>query len=315
MTTVGQARSEDTLPKRLAARFELTRHVSDGWLTRTWEVIEKTTGERRALKLLHPHLSSNTTRTGRTARVLEAYRASVAVRHSAFASAFDLGPIAVEGGVSAFLLTEFIEGDSLKTLVSENTLSIAATAQVLLQLVEALDEASPHGPHLGLCPRNIFIQTAPTARVRVTDHGLLLALHRDVPALAIECPERSAWLSPEQLSGRHSGAQTDMWSIGSLLRFAITGMNPATPLEPNTLPKSVKRLVDWLTHPDPDCRPDGFQILRKQLEVLVASDETHTPTLRLGPDSRARTEKLNPNLVWGALAVMATAIAVFALSS
>lgn len=272
-----------TLPASLADRFAVVETRKADWLCDNW--IVESDGKRVRLAVLRAELASASARIGRTALILQAWRASAALRHEAFMPVLDLGTVSTQGAVTAWATTEDLAAPTLTQLIDDRPLGPAVAASLLIQVVDALEAASPYGPHLGLAPHNLIVQLDPVLRVRLAGHGTLAALHRDIPGFAMHDSSRAAWLAPEQLSGRHSGAQTDMWQLGGLLRYALTGVTPSDPIEPRALTPSALALVRWLMHPDPLSRPDHYGVVREQFEALalgpVGEPPQVTPTLQL----------------------------------
>lgn len=306
-----------TLPFALAKRFPTAAPTGADWLSTRWHVEEG--GKRLLLRVLRPELVSASSRTGHAARALVAWRAQLALRHPAFPAVHDLGAAALGEGVAAWVLTDRTEATSLRALVAERPLAPPIAANLLAQVVRALEEASPHGPHLGLTPDTVGVEIEPVLGVRLPDHGLLAAFAREAPTVALADGGRSAWFAPEQLSGRASGAQTDLWQVGALLRYALTGCNPAEYVDESELGAPASALVCWLMAADPLDRPDDYASVIARLEVLaagVAGEPTPSePTLRLSGKARAPVAPTPP--VWlefaAPLAAAAFALAAFAL--
>lgn len=288
----------EELPPILARRFEVVARRRAGWLCNSF-IVRDSTGGEHLLRILKPEVCSLSARRGRTGAVLQAWRAALALRHPGVATVRDVGAVAHEDVIGAWQLVELIQAPSLRSVIEESVMTTASAADLLVQVVDILDQCSPHGSHLGLSPCNVFIETQPSVRVRLSDYGTLGPLRRDVTTLALSDPERSAWLAPEQLSGRHSGAQTDMWQIGALFRYALTGASPSRAANHERLDKGARTLIRWLMHPDPLSRPDDFQSVRAQLEAVAAGSERdatpQAPTLNL---RRPRVVKPEPLPVW-----------------
>jgi eukaryotic-like serine/threonine-protein kinase len=137
-----------------------------------------------------------------------------------------------------FIVTEFIEGQTLRRRIMDGPMPLTEALDVAIQLASALDAAHSAGIiHRDVKPENIMLR--PDGLVKVLDFGLAKLI--DVPASTFDTNYPGAslrtthpgmligtahYMSPEQARGREVDAQTDVWSLGVVIYEMVTGRAP-----------------------------------------------------------------------------------------
>ncbi len=119
-----------------------------------------------------------------------------------------------------YVATEQVEGAAtLEELVArDGPLSLERAKAIVLQVGEALTEAQKVGViHRDVAPRNILV--APNDQVKVSDFGLAEAVTDRV----FGAP---GFLSPEQAEGKPVDQRSNIYSLGAVYYFALTGKAP-----------------------------------------------------------------------------------------
>jgi eukaryotic-like serine/threonine-protein kinase len=136
-----------------------------------------------------------------------------------------------------YVVTEFIEGETLAQILSGPRKSINDVLEIAIQISSALAAAHDRGIiHRDIKPQNIIVR--PDGYVKVLDFGLAKLL-RDAPAdltAAATTPMvdtqpglvvgTAQYMSPEQARGVALDARTDLFSLGVVLYEMLTGVHP-----------------------------------------------------------------------------------------
>jgi serine/threonine-protein kinase len=122
-------------------------------------------------------------------------------------------------GDQVYVATEVIGGRTLEELVTaEGPLPLERAAGIVLQIGEALTEAQKVGViHRDVAPRNVHVIAGD--KVKVTEFGLAEAVNDKV----FGAP---AYLSPEQVEARPVDQRSNIYSLGAVFYYALTGHPP-----------------------------------------------------------------------------------------
>ena len=162
-------------------------------------------------------------------RFYQEARAASAINHPNILVVHDFGE--VDG--RPFMVTEFVEGETLRRRLSTGALPIRQAVDIALQVTGAL--AAAHARriiHRDIKPENVMIR--PDGYAKVLDFGLakLTAIDPDLAATSAFQTRAGivmgtpAYMSPEQARGGEIDPRTDVWSIGVVLYEMGAGRAP-----------------------------------------------------------------------------------------
>ena len=175
---------------------------------------------------------------------------------------------------TVFIVMEFLEGESLKSLLErKGALPFNRAVNFLLQICSGLAYAHQQGVvHLDVKPANIFIM--PNDQVKIVDFGLACA-PGDEDMWLKGTPK---YMSPEQIEGDPVDERTDIYSLGITTYEMFTGQRPYPEDDVNKL------LAMHLSEDVPDPRdlvPDLPEPLRRFiLRACRRPPEERYPNMR-----------------------------------
>jgi len=171
-----------------------------------------------ALKFLPKHLLCEAEAKRRFE--LEAKSAS-ALNHSNITTIYEINE--VEG--ECFISMEYIEGQSIKKLIEEKTLSLKEILDIAVQVCEGLVIAHEKGiVHRDIKSDNIMVTSR--GQVKIMDFGLAKLRGVSKVTKTGSTLGTAAYMSPEQARGEEVDHRTDIWSLGIVLYEMITGQLP-----------------------------------------------------------------------------------------
>jgi len=188
-------------------------------------------GRRVALKLLPAQF---TTEPDRLHRFEREARAASSLNHPNIITIHEVGQLEGE----PFIITEFIEGKTLRQQMAAATMMLREALDVAIQVASALAAAHEAGiVHRDIKPENVMVRR--DGLVKVLDFGLAKLAMPQLSALEEEAQTRSMvntnpgvvigtvqYMSPEQARGQEVDVRTDIWTLGVVLYEMVAGRAP-----------------------------------------------------------------------------------------
>ncbi|WP_433219396.1 serine/threonine-protein kinase [Microtetraspora malaysiensis] len=247
----------------LSDRYELITMLGRGTMGTVWRAFDRTLGRDVAVKEIRqdPSLGAEQRRELRE-RMIREGRAAARISHPSVATVYD----AIEIDGSPWIIMELVEGRSLEQVIEdEGPLPPRLVAEVGYELLDALRAAHAQGIlHRDVKPSNVLITD--TGRVVLTDFGIAKsegdsALTRT--GMVIGSP---GYTSPERARGDHAGPESDLWSLGATLYFAVEGR---AAYERASVAETLSALMTESADPPTQAGP-----LRPVLDGLLEKDHT-----------------------------------------
>jgi len=153
-------------------------------------------------------------------------RAVAALSHPNVLAIFDVGV-----GDVPFLVTELLDGDTLRALIERGSISAQQTIDLALQIIAGLAAAHSRGiVHRDLKPENIFVTS--DGHVKILDFGLAKHMSQTSGSDATTMRPNTAsgtvlgtigYMAPEQVRGFEADHRADIFAAGAILYEMLTG--------------------------------------------------------------------------------------------
>lgn len=204
----------------IAERYELQELVGTGGMSSVYRAHDRLLERDVAIKVLHEQFTADSEYVERFRR--EA-RAVAQLSHPNIVTVIDRG----EQDDRQFIVFEYIEGENLKALVErEGPLPERDAIEFALQVARALGFAHGQGlVHRDVKPQNVLLNDG--GQAKVTDFGIARSL--DVQGGLTQTGTvmgTSDYIAPEQARGSKVDAQSDIYSLGTVLYELLTGEVP-----------------------------------------------------------------------------------------
>jgi len=257
----------------------------NGQVFRTWD----THLERHcAIKILHNEHTVHDTILDRFEREI---RTTSMLSSPYVVSVHDYG---VTKNKRPYFVMEYLDGIDLKTLVRrEQPFAPARALRLMLQVTHVLEEAHSKGiVHCDVKPSNLMVMGQPPNDViKLVDFGFAQ------PTANQEAPKSfvhgtAGYVAPERLLGETGSPRSDVYAVGSVLYFMLTGyaafIGPSpisisrsqlntTPPQPSALqhaiPKTIDRMILRCLEVEPQRRYPSMANLRRVMQQVLEQIE------------------------------------------
>ncbi|MBN1206301.1 MAG: protein kinase [Myxococcaceae bacterium] len=215
-----QAGGWGNLAGRSLGPYRLDVQIGAGAAGEVYRAWDQRLNRHVAVKVLSPRVADSPEQIRR----LEAEgRAAAAIAHPNVVTVHDVGSL--DG--MPFIVSELIEGESLRSLIDRGALPRARALQLGLQLVRGLAAAHARGVvHRDLKPENLLVTREGT--LKILDFGLA-RLTETNPGQELDATQpgtvlgTAGYLSPEQARGEPADARSDLFSVGAILYELLSG--------------------------------------------------------------------------------------------
>ena len=285
----------EDLSGRAVGTYRLESRIGAGAMGEVYLAYDEKLNRRVAIKLIATELARDADRLQRFRQ--EAHAAS-SLNHPNIVVVHDFGEL--DG--RPFIVTELVEGVTLRERLKEGPLPIREAIEVALQVTSALAAAHARGlVHRDIKPENVMLR--PDGYVKVLDFGLAKLAGAEplagAPPTSVTQPGQAAgtpsYMSPEQARAEPIDVRTDVFSIGALLyemvtqRVAFSGEShavvfarilgetppPPTRFNPN-VPPELERLITKALEKERELRYQSVADMRADLlRLRRESDAGH----------------------------------------
>ncbi len=252
-------------PGDVLGHYRVIEPLGSGGMGQVFLAEDTRLGRKLALKVLAPQSLPTDELNERFDR--EA-RSVSALNHPNIITMYDTGQI----GGTRFIAAEFIEGRTLRALLSGGRLDVLHSLDIAAQVAQALIAAHAAGVvHRDLKPENVMVRH--DGYVKVLDFGLAklsgvatgpygAGTSRALETAAGIVMGTVRYMAPEQARGQDSDARTDLFALGVVLYEMLAGV---TPFPGATAADAMGALLRQEPHPIPDVPDEVNRIASRAL--------------------------------------------------
>src|SRR5687768_12288274 len=301
--------------------YEIINQIGVGGMGEVYLARDKKLDREVAIKILNEEFNED---QSHLQRFVSEAKAASALNHPNILTIYEFG----EAEDARFIVSEYIEGKTLREIIRESRLRLPEILDVSIQITGALSAAhKAHLVHRDIKPENIMIR--PDGYVKVLDFGLAkLVEQKNRSILGMEEPtvrqNRTAkgvilgtvnYMSPEQAKGEGVDERNDIFSIGVLVYEMFAGKPPfesgnaietiasilnkdPVPLTRQTpqVPREIERIINKALRKD---REERYQTAKDLLidlkDVRQDLDFQNKLERTAAPDrAEAKTQIFNP---------------------
>ncbi len=316
--------------------YEIVAPIGAGGMGEVYRARDTRLNRDVAIKILPSDVASD---PDRLRRFEHEARSAAALNHPNILAVFDIGKVTTPDVVS-YLVTELLDGRTLRDVLSDERLATTRTIDLAGQIADGLAAAHAKGiVHRDIKPENLFVTT--DGRIKILDFGL--AKTTDVSAAEPQPTQTgtvphlvlgtAGYMSPEQVRGQAADWRADIFSFGAVLYEMLCGQRafsgatafdtmtsisrdtpaPIASLVTRPLAPSLIRIVERCLEKTPAARFQSTSDLAFALKSLSQSDSsgmTAVPAIA-APVSSPRGKRALP---WATATLLAAAlVAVVAL--
>jgi serine/threonine-protein kinase len=275
------------LGRTIAARYRLIRRLGSGGMSVVYLARHELISRLSAIKILRPELSLI---AEHRERFLREARAVNRINHENIVEITDVG----ESDGIAYLVMEFIEGESLLDHIQRGRLAWPRAARIGMQVASALARAHQMGViHRDLKPENILLlrrdaSDTESEHVKLTDFGIAKLTGEPSLTLNEQLFGTPGYIAPEYVGGIGIDGRSDIYSLAVVVYEMVTGVLPfdgkgqselllkpltSAPIPPSQrvqgLPPDLESLLLRCLARDPAERPHDAFAMHDALQDIV----------------------------------------------
>ncbi|MDD5369003.1 MAG: protein kinase, partial [Anaerolineaceae bacterium] len=299
----------------LGNRYRIEELLGQGGMSAVYKATDPNLQRTVAVKLIHPHLSSN----DEFIRRFESEATAIArLRHPNIVQVFDFN----HDADLYYMVLEFVPGETLQSRIkrmndSGRHLPIRDVLHFTIDICKAADYAHQRGLiHRDIKPANVMLDV--NGNAILMDFGIARILGGQQHTATGAVLGTALYMSPEQIQGLHPDARSDIYSLGVTLFETLGGQPPfeadsamtlmmkhlndpvpdLSKLHPG-IPEAVKAIVNRALEKD---RANRFQTCAEMAAALQEALD------QVGPKEDGQTQKPEKEMAAPPLPTLATII-------
>lgn len=320
------SKSRSEMIGRQIGQYKILSHIGTGGMGEVFLAEDSKLERRAAIKFIRPEIAQM---PDQLRRFLQEAKTASSLNHPNIITIYEIGEI---DGIQ-FIATEYIEGKTLRKVMSAGSLTLSDSLNIISQVATAAYAAHKAGIiHRDIKPENIMVRD--DKLVKVLDFGLAKLQNMetafvedpaDVPENTVVLGGKSrshnltasgflmgtvAYMSPEQARIETVDSRSDIWSIGVVLYEMLCGKKPflgdstrekinsILKNEPRTLggnvPSEVDRIVKKALRKDAEKRYQSALSFLQDINDLRKEFTNEEESLN-NPPTYERKQSTSPN--------------------
>ena len=221
------------VPNPLPSRYRIIEEVGQGGMAVVYRAQDETLRREVAVKVLHPHLLAE---AESRARLQREARAVAKLNHDGILQIFDYSG---DDAVSSYIVTEFIDGQTLKQFLDNRKLPVPELAAlIVLEVGDALAHAHSFGIiHRDVKPENVMVRK--DGAIKLMDFGVAQVVDLERMTVTGQILGSPAYMAPEVLDGKTLDFRSDIFSLGVMLYQMATGVLPFAGKNPHEVLRHI----------------------------------------------------------------------------
>jgi serine/threonine-protein kinase len=256
----------------LAGKYVVQSEIAKGGMGVIYKALDRTLNRVVAIKLVHAHLSGD---SSFVERFLREARAMARLQHDNIVTIFAVE----EDQGTQLLVMEYFQSSNLRVLTrNQPRLPLRDVVSITHQLASALAFAHAHGIiHRDIKPANVLVDKR--GKTKLADFGIAAALDEASITSTGQVIGTPEYMSPEQARGTTLDGRSDLYSVGIMLYEMLTGKTPYAEASKTSILGKLAFDQQELSLPFPSDIPSLLQgvvrdLLRRQPDERIPDADT-----------------------------------------
>jgi serine/threonine protein kinase len=209
--------------KKIGNRYQIEALLGQGGMSAVYRAYDPNLRRKVAIKLIHPHLSSDPNFVG---RFKEEAAAVARLRHPNIVQVHDFDV----DGETYYMVMEYLVGETLQAKLkrlngNERLMPFDEALSLCIQLCEAIGYAHDHElVHRDIKPANIMLNV--NGQAILMDFGIVKIVGGDYHTSTGATIGTAMYMSPEQIRSTRIDDRADIYSLGVSLYEMLSGQPP-----------------------------------------------------------------------------------------
>ena len=274
-------------------RYGIRSKIGEGGMGEVYLAQDTKLDRRVALKILPAELAAH---QDRMRRFVQEAKSAAALNHPNIAHIYEIG----ESDGIHFIAMEYVEGETLRQLLSRRKLDTKLAVELAAQVASGLTAAHKEGTiHRDIKPENLIVTAS--GPIKILDFGLAKLVEKQRGAAGVSELTTAhmhpsgraetvkgailgtvAYMSPEQARAEKLDQRTDIFSLGVVLYELVTGERPFKGKSAiDTLHAIINIEPPPVTQSNPELPPELTDILARALAKDPAERYQHAGDFEL----------------------------------